>query len=63
MSAPKCRLCGSDLTQTFVDLGMSPPCESYLEADELDRGEDVLPAPRADLLVVPARPAAGVPRG
>ena len=43
MSAPKCRLCGSDLTQTFVDLGMSPPCESYLEADELDRGEMFYP--------------------
>jgi SAM-dependent methyltransferase len=41
--APKCRLCGSDLTQTFVDLGMSPPCESYLEAGELDRGETFYP--------------------
>ena len=41
--APKCRLCGSDLTQTFVDLGMSPPCESYLEADQLDRGETFYP--------------------
>ena len=43
MSAPKCRLCGSDLTQTFVDLGMSPPCESYVEADGLDRGETFYP--------------------
>jgi hypothetical protein len=43
VSAPKCRLCGSDLTQTFVDLGMSPPCESYLEADQLDRGETFYP--------------------
>ena len=43
MSAPKCRLCGSDLTQTFVDLGMSPPCESYVEADQLDRGETFYP--------------------
>ena len=43
MSAPKCRLCGTDLTQTFVDLGMSPPCESYLEADQLDRGEVFYP--------------------
>jgi len=43
MSAPKCRLCGSDLTQTFVDLGMSPPCESYLGADQLDRGETFYP--------------------
>lgn len=43
MTTPKCRLCGSDLTQTFVDLGMSPPCESYLEADQLDRGETFYP--------------------
>ena len=43
MSPPKCRLCGSDLTQTFVDLGMSPPCESYVEADALDRGETFYP--------------------
>ncbi|GAB7007648.1 class I SAM-dependent methyltransferase [Nocardioides sp. AN3] len=43
MSAPKCRLCGSELTQTFVDLGMSPPCESYVEADQLDRGETFYP--------------------
>jgi SAM-dependent methyltransferase len=43
MTFPKCRLCGSDLTQTFVDLGMSPPCESYLEADQLDRGETFYP--------------------
>ena len=25
-----CRLCGADLTRTFVDLGMSPLCESYV---------------------------------
>jgi SAM-dependent methyltransferase len=43
MSAPKCRLCGSDLTQTFVDLGMSPPCESYVEASALDVGEMFYP--------------------
>ena len=38
-----CRLCGADLTQTFVDLGMSPPCESYLRADQLDSGETFYP--------------------
>ncbi|MBA2954248.1 methyltransferase domain-containing protein [Nocardioides sp. MAH-18] len=43
MNAPKCRLCGDDLTQTFVDLGTSPPCESYLDADQLDRGETFYP--------------------
>ena len=43
MSAPRCRLCGAELTRTFVDLGMSPPCESYLAADQLDQGETFYP--------------------
>jgi SAM-dependent methyltransferase len=43
MNLPKCRLCGSDLTQTFVDLGMSPPCESYVDAEQLDQGETFYP--------------------
>jgi C-methyltransferase C-terminal domain/Putative zinc binding domain/Methyltransferase domain len=43
MIAPRCRLCRAELTQTFVDLGMSPPCESYLEADQLDSGETFYP--------------------
>ena len=30
-------------TETFVDLGMSPPCESYLAADQLDGGETFYP--------------------
>jgi hypothetical protein len=38
-----CRLCRAPLTYTFVDLGMSPPCESYLDADQLDRGETFYP--------------------
>jgi hypothetical protein len=43
MSYPKCRLCGADLRHTFVDLGMSPPCESYLSVDQLDAGETFYP--------------------
>ena len=43
MITPRCRLCSTELTHTFVDLGMSPPCESYLEADQLDRGEVFYP--------------------
>ncbi|MFV2144759.1 MULTISPECIES: methyltransferase domain-containing protein [Isoptericola] len=43
MSAPSCRLCGAELTRTFVDLGMSPPCESYLRSDQLDHGETFYP--------------------
>ena len=43
MSTPNCRLCQAELTETFVDLGMSPPCESYLTADQLDSGEVFYP--------------------
>jgi hypothetical protein len=43
MIAPRCRLCSTELTDTFVDLGMSPPCESYLGAEQLDQGEVFYP--------------------
>jgi len=43
MSAPRCRLCAAELTHTFVDLGMSPPCESYLTSEQLDCGETFYP--------------------
>ena len=43
MSAPACRLCGAPLEHTFVDLGMSPPCETYLTADQIDQGETFYP--------------------
>jgi hypothetical protein len=39
----RCRLCGRELTRTFVDLGMSPPCESFLPADRLDLPETFYP--------------------
>jgi hypothetical protein len=38
-----CRLCGAGLTETFVDLGMSPLCESYVAADALDQPEVFYP--------------------
>ena len=38
-----CRLCGAPLTTTFVDLGMSPLCESYLTTDQLDQMEPFFP--------------------
>ncbi|OBQ71294.1 class I SAM-dependent methyltransferase [Mesorhizobium erdmanii] len=38
-----CRLCGSLLRTTLVDLGMSPPCESFLQADQLDQMEPYYP--------------------
>src|SRR5258708_30004725 len=42
-SPPKCRLCGARLTRTFVDLGMSPLCESYIPASRLDHMEAFYP--------------------
>src|SRR3984893_17427169 len=38
-----CRLCDADLTRTFVDLGMSPLCESYVPAERLDQAEIFYP--------------------
>ena len=38
-----CRLCGASLTRTFVDLGMSPLCESYVAAEHLDEMEPFYP--------------------
>jgi SAM-dependent methyltransferase len=38
-----CRFCTAELTQTFVDLGMSPLCESYLAADQLNQMEPFYP--------------------
>ena len=38
-----CRFCGADLEQTFVDLGMSPLCETYPSADDFERGEVYYP--------------------
>jgi C-methyltransferase C-terminal domain/Putative zinc binding domain/Methyltransferase domain len=40
---PECRLCGAELTHTFVDLGMSPLCESYVSEDSLDDVEAFYP--------------------
>ena len=38
-----CRFCGSPLSQTFVDLGMSPLCESYRSAEQLNQMEPFYP--------------------
>jgi hypothetical protein len=38
-----CRLCGARLTRTFVDLGMSPLCESYVPEERLDAMEAFYP--------------------
>ena len=41
--AARCRGCGASLTHVFVDLGMSPLCETYLAEDELNRMEPFYP--------------------
>lgn len=38
-----CRFCGAALERTFVDLGMSPLCETYPSVAELARGEMYYP--------------------
>jgi hypothetical protein len=38
-----CRFCGEALHRVFVDLGMSPLCESYLSADQLNQMEAFYP--------------------
>jgi SAM-dependent methyltransferase len=43
MAAVACRLCGRSPLETFVDLGMSPLCESYLRADQIDSRESFYP--------------------
>ena len=43
MRPPACRLCGTPLSETFVDLGMSPLCESYLPADSSTQMEPFYP--------------------
>ncbi len=43
VSLPACRFCGATLNITFVDLGMSPLCESFLAADQINQMEPFYP--------------------
>ena len=61
-AGPACRFCAAPLRHTFVDLGMSPLCESYVAADRAQRHGAVLSAARAGLRALPARAARGVRR-
>lgn len=38
-----CRICGHELARTFVDLGMSPPCEDLLSEQRLNEPEVFYP--------------------
>ncbi|MEZ5973264.1 MAG: hypothetical protein R3E96_00025 [Planctomycetota bacterium] len=39
----RCRFCSAPLQHTFVNLGKSPLCESFLTAEQLDQGEMFYP--------------------
>jgi C-methyltransferase C-terminal domain/Putative zinc binding domain/Methyltransferase domain len=43
LTGARCRHCRARLTHTFVDLGMSPLCESYVSADRLNAMEPFYP--------------------
>ena len=43
MTTTACRFCGAGLQRTFVDLGMSPLCETYPSVAELNHGEVYYP--------------------
>ncbi|SES02072.1 Methyltransferase domain-containing protein [Streptomyces qinglanensis] len=43
MQMTRCRLCGSEALASVVDLGATPPCESFLAADQLDQPEPTYP--------------------
>lgn len=42
-TTPTCRGCGAALSDVFVDLGMSPLCENFLEAHQLNQMEPFFP--------------------
>ena len=43
LAAKGCRFCGAGLRRTFIDLGLSPLCETYPAAADLNRGETYYP--------------------
>ena len=40
---PNCRFCDSQLSQIFVDLGLSPLCQTQIRPDQLNHGEAYYP--------------------
>jgi SAM-dependent methyltransferase len=43
LAVPSCRFCAGPLQETFVDLGMSPLCESYVPAERASAEESFYP--------------------
>jgi len=42
-ASKRCRFCGAGLQRTFVDLGLSPLCETYPSVTDFNRGEVYYP--------------------
>ena len=38
-----CRFCATPMSTTFVDLGMSPPCQTHIEPEQLNQMERFYP--------------------
>ena len=57
---PACRFCGTPMRHTFVDLGMSPLCESYVPPERLEAMEPFYPLHVRVCERLPARAARGV---
>ena len=55
-----CRFCEAPLTHPFVDLGMSPLCESFLGPEQLDAMEPFYPLTALRLPSVLAGPTPAV---
>ena len=53
--AAACRFCGELLSDTAVDLGMSPLCERYLRPDQLNAMEAFYPLPVTSAVAVAGR--------
>src|SRR3954452_2817632 len=43
MTGGQCRFCGAELTQTFVDLGVSPVCNNMVKPEQLNEMEPFYP--------------------
>jgi 2-polyprenyl-3-methyl-5-hydroxy-6-metoxy-1,4-benzoquinol methylase len=43
MRQPQCRFCQQPLARTFVDLGMSPPCQTHISPQQLNEAEAFYP--------------------
>ena len=56
-AAVACRHCGEPLRHTFVDLGNSPLCETFLRADQLNEMEPFYPLKVCSCVFVQPRSA------